>query len=294
MAAFKRLVALGAVAAVSAALLPGGARASGHRPPTFHPPQAYYLALGDSLAFGFQEAKFVSELSSGTYSAASFNTGYDADLAAMMQPLAPRGQGFHEINLGCPGETTTTMAKGPCPFPFPLHVSYPAGATQLQAAVAFLRGHRHEVNPITLDIGGNDLLNLVSGCSYYPACIIDRFPAVAATMAANLDEILTAIHDAAPNAEVIAMNVPDPYEFLAPASLQLFAAFNQPLNAVVKAHNIRLLDAYTEVAALYPNQYATFCSLAAICTNGDVHPTDRGYAVLASSFFAAAGYTKLS
>src|SRR5207244_11558897 len=112
---------------------------------------------------------------------------------------------------------------------FPLHNSYPTAASRRQSAVAFLRAHAHQVNPITLDIGANDLLNLISSCAFNPTCIVNGFASATATMSANVDHILTALHNAAPGAEMIMMNVPDPFEFAAPASLQLFAAYNRAL-----------------------------------------------------------------
>src|SRR5437870_1074959 len=118
MRSLKRLVVVvGIVCAVVVPLRVTASPSAGlHRPPIFHPPAPYYLALGDSLAFGFQEAKFLHELSAGTYDPATFNTGYDADFAAMIRPLAPGGHPFTEVNYGCPGETTTSMIRGGCPF----------------------------------------------------------------------------------------------------------------------------------------------------------------------------------
>src|SRR3954451_16129599 len=44
----------------------------------------YYLALGASYAFGYQQAKLNAELAAGTYSAASFDTGYADDFARLL------------------------------------------------------------------------------------------------------------------------------------------------------------------------------------------------------------------
>ena len=288
----RALVVLGVMTAASAAVAPVGAAAGGAAPHVvFHPPQESYLALGDSLAFGYQQAKLLAELGSGTYSAASFNTGYDADFAAMIQPLAPPGHPFTETNFGCPGETTTSMVDGPCPFPLPLHNSYPPGDSQLEAAVAFLQAHRHHVNPVTLDIGANDILGLIEGCGFAPACIAGGATATTATMASNLDAILTALQAAAPGAEIIAMNVPDVFEFAAPSTLPLFAAYNAVLDQVVAAHGVRLVDAFSVVAGL---SLSDFCADDAFCGPlHDIHPTDAGYAVLAQYFFTASGYAAL-
>ena len=286
------LLLLGVIAAASAAVAPAGAAAAATAPHVvFHPPQENYLALGDSLAFGYQEAKILAELGSNTYSAASFNTGYDADFAAMIQPLAPHGHTFTETDYGCPGETSSSMVNGPCPFPLPLHNAYPAGDSQLQAAVAFLQAHAHHVNPITVDIGANDILNMIEGCSFDATCIGLAAPATTATMASNLDTILTDLQAAAPGAEIIAMNVPDVFEFAAPSTLPLFAGYDAVLDHVVAAHGVRLVDAYSVVAGLSASD---FCADDAFCGPlHDIHPTDAGYAILAQYFFAASGYAVL-
>jgi lysophospholipase L1-like esterase len=295
MRSLKRLVVVvGIACAVIVPLRVTASPPTAAPPPTFHPPSPYYLALGDSLAFGFQEAKFLNELSAGTYDPATFNTGYDADFAAMIRPLAPGGHPFTQVNYGCPGETTTSMIRGGCPFhnagiSFRLHNDYPVSESQLQVAVAFLRAHPHQVNPISLDIGANDLLNLLSSCNASPTCISNRLAGTVATMSAHLDWILSALRGVAPGAELIAINVPDPYQFSAPSSLPVFAAFNRALDAVLARHEARLVDAFTATTKL---DQATFCELTAVCTPPlfDIHPTDAGYAALAQQLWAASRY----
>src|SRR6266702_1875193 len=71
--------------------------------------QQYYLALGASFAFGFQEAKFYEELTAGTYNPASFNTGYVNDFA---QLLTHGKSQLQTVNFSCPGETTQTFITG--------------------------------------------------------------------------------------------------------------------------------------------------------------------------------------
>jgi hypothetical protein len=51
-----------ALAAVVTALAAVPAARADNAPPNLTPPKAYYLALGDSLAYGFQQTKFDSEL----------------------------------------------------------------------------------------------------------------------------------------------------------------------------------------------------------------------------------------
>src|SRR5262245_51242334 len=72
-------------------------------PPTFNPPKQYYLALGDSLAFGFQFAIFNQHFP--TVPPELFR-GYVDDVSQMLHGIRPDIQ---TINLGCVGETTDTF-----------------------------------------------------------------------------------------------------------------------------------------------------------------------------------------
>src|SRR3954452_19815154 len=140
------LIKVVAAACLTLFLLPVSALpALGDNPaPTVVPPKAFYLSLGDSLAFGFQEGRFNKLVNAGTYTPDAFNTGYTDVLATRMHQLRPDQK---TVNLSCPGETLRTMARGGCEFSradtngtvLPLHASY-VGA-QLAAAVAFLKAH---------------------------------------------------------------------------------------------------------------------------------------------------------
>jgi hypothetical protein len=140
--------------------------AAAHRTnPGFDPPKQYYLALGDSLPYGFQQVKFDVGLSPS-----AFNTGYVDVFAARLRELRPN---ISVVNFGCPGETTTSFVAAPCFFTTlggALHD--PFTGSQLTAAVAFLRAHRGQVSPITLNLWGNDLSVFVfQTCQFDFACI---------------------------------------------------------------------------------------------------------------------------
>src|SRR2546421_7362458 len=112
----------------------------------------YYLALGDSLAFGFQPNH-------------DFTHGYVQQLSATLPNLVLN-------NLGCPGETSTSLVLGgKCP--------YPGGRSQLDTAIAFLRAHRGKVRLITLDIGGDDGEHCVTAARVDPTCLRPGVPSIA-------------------------------------------------------------------------------------------------------------------
>ena len=68
------------------------------------PPQAYYLALGDSIAYGVQPPK-----ASAGLPPSGFDTGYVDFFAARLRALAPK---IRVVNYGCPGESTKTFIAG--------------------------------------------------------------------------------------------------------------------------------------------------------------------------------------
>src|SRR4029079_4607300 len=116
--------------------------------PVYQAPQAYYLALGDSITYGFQPNKPKAAPPS------AFDSGYVDLFAVRLRKLSPKIQ---VVNYGCPGESTRTFAVGGCEGRGDvkaLHDSF-KGA-QLDAALAFLRAHSGEVGPVTLTLFGND------------------------------------------------------------------------------------------------------------------------------------------
>jgi len=245
-------------------------------------PGHYYLALGDSLAYGYQQAKFDAGVAAGHLDAAAFNTGYVDDFAALVRAVQDP---LPTVNFGCPGETTASYFAG-CGFSRaggPLHNAYVG--SQEAAALAFLRAHRGQVGLITLDNGAND----ISPCqtSPDPACI----PNALAQVAANLNRALGELRQAAPHAEIIVMQYYDPYAAAFPITVPAILALNNVIATVAAAHGARVADAFAPINLAQP-QPATLCALTLFCTAGDVHASDAGYAAIARQFFAASSYAQ--
>src|SRR5215471_5487885 len=72
-------------------------------PPQFNPPKQYYLALGDSLAFGFRFDVFNQNF---PVERPDLFHGYVDDFGAMLRHMQPNIQ---TTNFGCVGETTDTF-----------------------------------------------------------------------------------------------------------------------------------------------------------------------------------------
>ena len=165
--------------------------------PAMAAPQPYYLALGDSLAFGFQPTKARRGLPPR-----GFDTGYVDVFAARLRTLVP---GIQVVNYGCPGESLVTFIRGDCFWLEEggrLHDSF-RGA-QLDAALNFLRAHPGQVSPITVTLWGNDVGRFEERCRNELRCIRKRAPRALASMASRLYSILSQLRAAAPDAEIIA------------------------------------------------------------------------------------------
>lgn len=273
------------------------------------PPKAYYLALGDSLAYGFQEAKFNSELPDIVPS--TFDTGYVDDFAAMLAPLSP---GIQVVNDGCPGETSDSVIDGNPTTPgtcatgtgWPLALlHHPYAGSQLADALAFLTAHPRQTSPVTIDIGANDLRATERACAEQfgdgtPAdllCISQQAPATIAHIASNLATILGDIRATAPTTEIIVMGLYNP-EFTVPGGDALIEdGFNPTMAAVAASFHAFFADPFPAInhGAAYPDEATSVCSQIAICTPlQDIHPFDNGYAAIANVIFAASGYAGLN
>jgi lysophospholipase L1-like esterase len=245
--------------------------------PIFDSPKAYYLALGDSIAYGYQPAKADAGLA-----ASAFDTGYVDDFAARLRLMRPR---IRVVNYSCPGESTASFIAGPCTqsaLGFPLHD--PFSGSQLRAATAFLRAHRGRVSPITLTIGDADISQFVEDCGDDPACIASGAPAAISTLASNLHAILARLRAAAPDAEIIVTGAWDGFiGSLAPAD-PLDKTLNSSLAAATAGERARFADPFPVLDAI--------CTRALTCTDCEGHPTDAGYQTLADLVFDASGYAR--
>ena len=270
-----------------------------------------YLALGDSLAYGYHAAQFQEELKSkGFVEAANFNDGYVDDFGAALKVFEPKLQ---IINDGCPGETTETMihgsgvgpeycAGGPTGTPFPkafLHHSYPG--TQLADALAIAK--EPSVKTITLDIGANDILQFLGATCGFPAtftCTPAQIEAEIGHVTANVGSILAQLRAAAPKAKIVFVSQYNPYPtVLSPEGTG--DATVEGLNAAIKAvaatdgvgfaNTARVINFSGTHGGPEAGDIPTVCAFTAMCPGGtfnpaspsaDIHPTKAGYAAMAA------------
>ena len=269
-------VIVAAVAVVGALAVPAGASDDSRHG------TRYYLALGDSLAFGYQPTKV-------------FDQGYVNQLYADLHAGQPN---LVLTNLGCPGETSRTLRVGGiCP--------YPGGGSQLDTALAFLRAHRGKVHLVTIDIGGNDVdhcVSLATGIDL--AC----FRQGLVTIALNLFAVVAQLRHAAPDATIVGMTYYDTVlaawltgpagQQLARQSLPLSHQFNGLLTLLYRLGRFRVADVAgafstddtTPLPGGVPLNVARICQWTWMCAPAplgpDIHANTAGYGVIAKSFEA--------
>ncbi len=246
------------------------------------PAQPTYLALGDSLAFGYSQAKFNSLYPDEN--PAAYDTGYVDDFGKVLEIFSRR---LAIVNDGCPGETTDSFISGPCAYQlsFPLHHAYVGGpsSSQLSDALAYLAAHPGEVSPITIDIGANDALGLIEGtCKLEPACIAAGAPAELAHIGANLGLILGKLRAAAPRAQIVVLGLYNPFGSRIAGGNELTAALNRVMAGVAASVGARFADPLPVFNPPGALEGPAICLLTNMCTPlVDIHPTDLGYAALA-------------
>ena len=152
-----RVLVLVAAALVCAVVAAVGAGSAGANPVNGSDRNGTYLALGDSVAFGYVPPNAVP---APNYLDQHSFVGYPELLAQQLDERVS--------NASCPGETSTSMlvpgaqSNGCENSPgspvgyrtlYPLHVQYQG--TQMDYALQYLHAHTH-TRLITLDIGAND------------------------------------------------------------------------------------------------------------------------------------------
>jgi lysophospholipase L1-like esterase len=237
-----------------------------------------YLALGDSVAFGYNPLL----VQAGQAGNPGVFVGYPE--------IAANTLGMRDVNASCPGETTggfistTNGADYLClgyRAHFPLHVNYTT--SQLDYTIAYLRTH-HDVRLITMDIGANDVFK--AGCTT-TACI----GAVLAGIQANLQFIYGQIRNVAHYHHAL---VTLTYYALSydPPTAAATQALNAPIIAATVAFGGKVASGFDAFKgpALAAGGSSCAAGLLIPLPDGtcDVHPTPLGRDLLASAVVSAA------
>ena len=265
----------------------GTAMAQGHR--NSDPPASTYLALGDSLPFGYNPLIQPPNLAS-YYGYPSFISSFTREGLA---------------NASCPFETTGTLLSGGtsadglfgCPvwragsgLASPLFVSY-SGA-QIDYATTYLQSHPN-TQLVSIQVGGNDLADVAIDCAGDPACEAANLPVAMGQVAQNLGAAVGRIRGAGYIGPIVLVNY---YAFNYTDVRQTtgFGALAQAIAAVAAASpNVKVADAFKAFAMASTFTNGDTCAAGlriklnslnpATGDTCDVHPSMTGQAVLAGS-----------
>lgn len=245
-----------------------------------------YLALGDSVTFGYQEQQVVP---APDYTHARSFVGYPELLGSALR--------LRVFNAACPGETSASLVDASAPSngcenvyrkSFPLHVRY--RGSQLAYAVRFLRGHR-DTRLVSLMIGANDYFLCQKTTADACASPAEQ-AATLSKIAANVRRTLSAIRRDARYRGQIAIIRYYAVDYSSPA----LRAFSQALNTamakgargfhVVIADGFGVWRAASVRSGLKPCAAGLLTQLGAPGTCG-IHPSYSGQALLAQALLRA-------
>ncbi len=252
-----------------------------HTPVT---PGSGYLALGDSVPFGYEEQQVVP---APNYADASSFIGYPEDLGAELHLTV--------ANAACPGETSSSLINpsaqsngcenalggGPAYRPmFPLHVKY--SGSQLDYAVSYLKTHKN-VRLVSLMVGANDLFVCEATTADHCASLVEQ-AGVIATLSKNDKTILSAIRNKAHyGGQIVLVN----YYSTSPALDSITELGNSTVASALKPFHVEIADAFDAFAAASAHSGGDPCKaglLTQLSTGGcGIHPSYAGAAVLAQA-----------
>jgi lysophospholipase L1-like esterase len=271
-----RVVLVAVVAACALALTIAGEGAPvAAGPGPDHP----YLALGDSVVFGFiTQAGF-------EYRNPDNFVGYPAYVGRALR--------LDAINASCPGEATTgfisaTGADNGCrPYKanFPLHTSY--SGTQLDFATAFLSAHRN-TRLVSIGLGANDAFLLQEGCKNDPACIAAGLPAVLNTVSTDMDAIFKALEATRFHGVLVVLNYYS-LDYSDAAGTGLTELLNNAITAHASADGAVVADVFTAFKNAASNAGGKTCDEGLLNASPqnqltcDVHTSQSGQEVIAAT-----------
>lgn len=270
----------GVLAACSFALLASAASAASNNNYT-------YLALGDSVAFGFDPTLFAP---GNPIPKPSDFVGYPEVVAQVQYPK-------NGVNAACPGESSGSFLdvtaldlgchglgpQGQPPFKTSIGLKADYNGSQFDFAVSELKSNKH-INLVTLGIGSNDVLIVLGVCNNDLNCVNGKLPAVLQTYGENLAKILTGIRsDANYKGGLILVKYYAPSPDLVPIA----QALNGVMTQVGRQFGVKFADGFTafQIASALFNHDP--CKAGLLIRLGpatcDIHPSPLGRNLLAAT-----------
>jgi lysophospholipase L1-like esterase len=244
-----------------------------------------YLALGDSVVFGFITQAGFEYVNPTNFIGFPDYVGRDLRL--------------NDVNAACPGETTASFLSATAPdlgcrafrSQAPLHVSY--GSTQSSFALSFLAKHRR-TRLVTILLGANDLFLLEEACAGDQTCIANGLPAVLATISTNMATILGEIRGTGFKGAIVVENYYS-VDYSDASGTAVIQLVNQAIAAPAASFGAVVADVFSafEIAATNPFAGGNTCKAGLLNASPqnqflcDVHPSQSGQRLIARAVEAA-------
>ena len=244
-----------------------------------------YLALGDSVVFGFITQAGFEYVNPTNFIGFPDYVGRDLRL--------------NNVNAACPGETTASFLSASAPdlgcrafrSQAPLHVSY--GSTQSSFALSFLAKHKR-TRLVTIMLGANDLFLLEEACAGDQTCIANGLPQMLATISANIATILGEIRASGYKGLIVVENYYS-LDYSDAAGTTLMQLLNQAVSAPAASFGAVVADVFSafEIAATNPFAGGNTCKAGLLNASPqnqflcDVHPSQSGQRLIARAVEAA-------
>jgi lysophospholipase L1-like esterase len=236
-----------------------------------------YLALGDSVAFGYQHPLYPPKNTLNVF------VGYPSYLNEMVD--------IPVVNASCPGETSGSFISPLEPdhgcrdfkAAFGLHTSY--SGTQLDFALGYLQDNPG-VRLVTVALGANDLFILLESCMGDMSCVMANLPATLQNIGQNMAVILGTLRWAGYQQQII---VPLYYarSYTDPVELATAMYLNQVLSQVAAMFGAQVSDTFSAFGAASAAFGGDPCAagLMAAYPDGscDQHPSYAGQQVMAAA-----------
>jgi lysophospholipase L1-like esterase len=279
------IVLAGTVMAGAASLMP--ALPASATPVTGPSADGTYLALGDSVAFGYVPPQAVP--APNYFDPRSF-VGYPEDVARALH--------LRVSNASCPGETTASFLVPGAPSngcenspgssvgyrtEYPLHMQY--RGTQMQYALRYLATHRH-TRLVTIDIGANDVF-LCQETTADACASTAELDAVLDEIQANLTTIYTLIRHVARYHGLLVALTYYSVSYSDPAEVAGTEALDSVIASVTEKFGGKVADGF----AAFEGPSAAFggspCAAGLLIKLPDgtcnIHPSPAGHLLLAQA-----------
>jgi lysophospholipase L1-like esterase len=287
----RAAVVAGVAVGVAAVLMPGVPASAGSV--TGPAANGTYLALGDSVAFGYVPPDAVPP---PNYLSAHSLAGYPEDVAQALR--------IRVWNASCPGETTASMLTtgvvsngcenspaSPTGYRtlFPLHVQYQG--TQMEYALKYLAVHQH-TQLVTIDIGANDVF-LCQETTADHCTSQAELQAVLQQIAANLTAIYTQIRDVANYQGPLVALTYYSLSYSDPAQVAGTKLLDSVIASVTKAFGGQVADGFAAFEGPSTAAGGDPCAAGLLIKlpNGtcNIHPSPAGHLLLAQAIEEVVG-----